>query len=118
MGWYLPSEAKRVLKEKNKEIEQLKQVLRRNRMKEEMEQCEEGFYNMVEKRDKEIKQLKKEKEWLLNSYVQIQHMPNSLNMADKNQIRGDIIRRMQKAIKGGEDGKRRQADSSTDKTQV
>ncbi len=48
---------------------------------------------------KEIERLREEKEWLLNSYVQIQHMPNSLNMVDKNQIRGDIIRRMQQALK-------------------
>ncbi len=57
-----------------------------------------GWYE-ADVADRKIERLEKEKEWLLNSYVQIQHMPNSLNMADKNQIRGDIIRRMQQALK-------------------
>ena len=54
---------------------------------------------MLDKKDEEILRLKKEKEWLIDSYVQIQYMPNSLNMVDKNQIRGDVIRRMQQALK-------------------
>ena len=53
----------------------------------------------ADRNHEDVKKLEEEKEWLLSGYVDTQYFPNSMNMVDKSQIRGDIIRRMQKALK-------------------
>ena len=86
-------EVKEIIDEKDKEIERLEKEKEREAKRNDLEIALN--VKLIDERDI----LKKEKEWLLNKYVELQHMPNSINMADKHQIRYDVTKCMQQALK-------------------